>query len=114
MYGLCEEQLSKQRHYDFGLRNILSVLRASGQILRESLTPAEMGNDVESREKRAKMEEALLYKTLRDMNLSKFVADDVELFKSLLRDVFTSAEPKSAVYKQLEADLHKQIKEKSL
>lgn len=31
------------------------------------------------------------------MNLSKFVADDVDLFKALLRDVFTCNEPKSAV-----------------
>jgi len=29
------------------------------------------------------------------MNLSKFVADDVELFKALLRDVFVGNEPKS-------------------
>jgi len=78
---VCEEQLSKQRHYDFGLRNILSVLRTGGVNLRIELLK-------DSQQDRSNLEEMLMMRTLRDMNLSKLVADDVDLFISLLHDLF--------------------------
>jgi dynein heavy chain len=91
LYNLCEQQLSKQKHYDFGLRNILSVLRTAGQIKRDRV------NDPE---------EGLLMTTLRDMNLSKLVAQDVPLFVSLISDLFPSlGMPSGLQHNELKAAL---------
>jgi dynein heavy chain len=89
LYALCEQQLSKQRHYDFGLRNILSVLRTSGNVKRSEPPDTD--------------EEMLFMRTVRDMNLSKFVADDVPLFCALLKDLFPKVtDPPNVVYDNIE------------
>jgi dynein heavy chain, axonemal len=101
LYFLSEEQLSKQKHYDFGLRNILSVLRTAGANKRK-----DGGRNSES---------YVLYQTLRDMNLSKFVAQDVPLFLSLLADLFPAlAAPPDSAYPSVEATMAKCIEKQGL
>eukprot|EP00659_Diplonema_papillatum_P022661 gene22661-biopygen22997 len=99
LYNLCEQQLSKQRHYDFGLRNILSVLRTAGSVLRKATL---------------KDEPFLFMRTLRDMNMSKLVFDDIDLFNSLLEDLFPRKNPEKNTHPELEKALKHHVLENGL
>ena len=73
LYGLAKEQLSKQYHYDWGLRALKSVLVLAGSLKRDNQDLSE---------------EEVLFRALRDMNMPKFVFEDVPLFQGLLADLF--------------------------
>ncbi len=76
-YKLSTEQLSKQFHYDFGLRALKSVLVTAGGLKRKH-------SDLS--------EDAIIMRALRDSNMSKLVFEDVSLFKGLIGDVLRLVE----------------------
>jgi len=72
---LSRDLLSKQRHYDWGLRAVKSVLRQAGKLKRGDPNLSE---------------DELLMKGLRDFNMPKIVTDDKTIFIKLIEDLFPS------------------------
>ncbi|PNJ55828.1 DNAH11 isoform 5 [Pongo abelii] len=73
LYTLCKELLSKQDHYDWGLRAIKSVLVVAGSLKRGD---------------KNRPEDQVLMRALRDFNMPKIVTDDIPVFLGLVGDLF--------------------------
>ncbi|XP_048524356.1 dynein axonemal heavy chain 2 [Dendroctonus ponderosae] len=73
LYQLAIQQLSKQDHYDFGLRSMVALLRYAGRKRRQMPTVPE---------------DQVVYLAMRDMNIARFTANDLPLFNGIMSDIF--------------------------
>lgn len=73
LYKLSSEQLSKQDHYDFGMRAVKSVLVMAGALRRKDPNVTE---------------DVVLIRAMRDSNVPKFLMRDLPLFMNIIKDLF--------------------------
>jgi dynein heavy chain len=92
LYSLLKELLSKQLHYDWGLRAVKSVLVIAGAMKRADPDLPEG---------------SVLLRALRDSNIPKIVKEDEVVFFGLLGDLFPGLNPPRARDETLEANVVK-------
>ena len=89
LYTLSRSLLSKQKHYDWGLRAVKSVLRQAGKLKR-------------AKENASMDEFPLLMRALRDFNMPKIYSEDKPIFINLLKDLFKGQDPPVIIDEVLE------------
>jgi dynein heavy chain 1, cytosolic len=83
----CAKRLSKQAHYDFGLRALKSVLVSSGGLKRARLT--QTGGNLGPEEE---VEPQIIVQSLRETIAPKLIKQDVEIMKEVQADAFPGVE----------------------
>ncbi|KAJ3325086.1 Dynein heavy chain 2, axonemal, partial [Blyttiomyces sp. JEL0837] len=95
LYRLSAQQLSKQDHYDFGLRALTSLLRSAGGRKRADPNSSD---------------EVVLLGSMRENNIPKLTAEDVPLFTGILSDLFPGVEAVTVDYSEFRSVLVEEMK----
>ncbi|PNI44695.1 DYNC2H1 isoform 3 [Pan troglodytes] len=102
IFNLSRELLTPQQHYDWGLRALKTVLRGSGNLLRQLKKSGTTQNANESH---------IVVQALRLNTMSKFTFTDCTRFDALIKDVFPGIELKEVEYDELSAALKQVFEE---
>ncbi|XP_073447685.1 dynein axonemal heavy chain 1 [Aquarana catesbeiana] len=98
-FKLSSEQLSSQDHYDFGMRAVKTVISAAGNLKRENPSMNE---------------ELICLRAIRDVNVPKFLQDDLKLFSGIVSDLFPRIEEVPIDYGSLEEAIRKTCVQENL
>ncbi|XP_051269985.1 dynein axonemal heavy chain 1 isoform X2 [Dicentrarchus labrax] len=98
-FKLSSEQLSAQDHYDFGMRAVKTVISAAGNLKREN---PDMN------------EELICLRAIQDVNVPKFLQDDLKLFKGIVSDLFPKTKQEPINYGILEVSMRDVCAKKNL
>lgn len=101
IYVLSRSLLSKQKHYDWGLRAVKSVLRQAGKLKRD-----ERNKDLS--------ENQLLMRALRDFNMPKIYSEDRPIFLNLIQSLFKNISVDSVTNESLDESVVKVAKHAKL
>jgi len=84
LFIMSQKQMSKQSHYDFGLRALKTLLVSAGGLKRKAI----MDNQRINGEDLTNLERKVLIQGACNNILPKLVADDLDVFSSILEEVF--------------------------
>jgi dynein heavy chain 2 len=115
LFTLSRQLLSKQQHYDWGLRALKTILLISGKLIQmEMRSGAAAGGGGSASAVDAKVEMELVIKAVRLNTLAKLTFLDTQRFEALIKDIFPATEVMDAVYVDLEAAIRDSLAELKL